>query len=544
MTNCKRLFRALLLAALLAALSLGVWAADSADSPAAFYSALEQSLKAQKSDFSIAYTGDRAELGLEGGLSLGAVLRAMSAQSADGPDNADYPALNVRDGSMRWQDGAFRFEIEYLATPGELQEVARRAGAIAAELELEGLDDYTKAKLIYEYIGTHYVYDDTLTKFSAYDGLTTGSMVCQGYALLTYRVMWNAGIPCRIVTGLSSRENHAWNIVRLDGRWYNLDVTWDAADEAGGVMDWSFFLKAPEDFPDHSRFPAYETAEYEASHPMARTSWTLPRVRLTSNGSNVGNLVCRVGVPVQLEAELTGRTGLALRWSAADPARLAVTDGGTVTASALGSTVLTIEAPGDRGVIAARIPTQIVDLQAASPWAREAVTSYYLAQLLPVQFCERFQQPITRGELAQLCYHYVLQVRGWEAASLTSPSEDIVGHEAMLAILRCQSVGLMQGVSETTFAPDRTVTREQAAAVLVRLMAYLDGEAPSADGAPDYADAASISPWAREAVAAAGGTGVLRGTGQGFRPQDPMTREQMAAALHRIYAARVTEDAA
>ena len=95
--HCKRfLRRAALLIVLAAVLTVCALAADAeAATPAEFYSALEQNLKAQKGNFSIAYTGDRQELGLPENDALGPVLRNMSARSEDGPDNADYPALNL-----------------------------------------------------------------------------------------------------------------------------------------------------------------------------------------------------------------------------------------------------------------------------------------------------------------------------------------------------------------------------------------------------------------------------------------------------------------
>ena len=118
MELCKRfLRRTVLLLAVLTALVIAAAAADyTADNADAFYKALETALKAQKDNFSIAYTGDRAELGLPDDRALGNPLRTMSARSADGPDNADYPALNVEDGQMGYLDGAYYFDIDYLAT--------------------------------------------------------------------------------------------------------------------------------------------------------------------------------------------------------------------------------------------------------------------------------------------------------------------------------------------------------------------------------------------------------------------------------------------
>ena len=537
METCKRfLRRAVLLLAVLTALIVAAAAADaSAANADEFYKALETALKAQTSNFSIAYTGDKTDLGLPEDDALGQALRTMSARSPDGPDNADYPALNVEDGQMGWLDGAYYFDIDYLATQPEIDEVSRRAQEIVDSFDLSQEDDYTKVKLLYEYICTHYTYDNTLTKFSAYDGLTTGSMVCQGYALLTYKVMWSAGIPCRIITGVSQQENHAWNIVKLNGVWYDLDTTWDAADEIGGVMRWDYFLKSEDDFVGHTRFDPYTTNDYNRAHPMARKSMELPKVTVVVNGGNVANLVVRAGLEVQLEAQPPQGMDSEIQWSSSNPDLVTVTADGRVTANGLGNVVLTATVDGNRGVISARIPTQIVDLRSASAWAYQDVTDFYLAQLLPVTLCSDYQQGITRAELARLCYQFVLHVRGWDSMILTTSFTDVADSPDFLEILRCESIGLMNGTSETAFSPDNVVTREQAATVLFRLSAYLNGETP--DTAPlTYADADEIAAWATNAVGAMSAQGVLQGDDTGvFAPDREMTREQMFVALWRLY---------
>ena len=541
MKLCTKLLRRLALVVLLAAL-LTV-AALAADAEAAnadeFYTALETLLRAQDDNFSIAYTGDRAELALPDDGALGACLRNMSARSGDGPDSADYPALNVADGQMGWLAGAYYFDIDYLATPAQIDEVIRQAGQIVSGLQLDGEDDYTKVKLLYEYVCTHFVYDDTLTKFSAYDGLTTGSMVCQGYALLTYELMWNAGIPCRIVTGTSRQQNHAWNIVELDGRWYNLDTTWDAAQEIGGIMSWDYFLRSEEEFGGHTRFTPYTTDAYQQSHPMAAESWELPQITVVFNGSRVGSLALRADAEVQLEVELPdGMDASDIRWTSSDPSQVQITEDGTISAGGLGSAVLTAEAAQDRGVISAQVPVQVVELRTASSWAYPDVLDYYLAQLLPVSLCEDFQSPITRGELARMLYQFVRNTQGWDAMVIDNPFTDIASSADLLAILRCYSVGLMEGTSDTTFSPDAPVTREQAAVVLARLTELLDGAAPE-PAAASYRDEADIHDWAAEAVGAMTGAGVLQGVdGGAFSPRTPMTLEQMIVALYRVYSPR------
>ena len=535
MKSCKQtLGRLFLLLAVTVLLTLGVSAAQRQAADAdEFYAAMEAEIRAQSTEFSIDYTGDRSELNSTNGVLLAELLRYLMARSDDSPQNGDYPALNIEEGVVHWNDTVCSFQLAYLDTQEELDYVDQQAQAIVDSLDLEGEDDYTKIKLIYEYICTHFVYDHSLTKYSAYDGLTTGSMVCQGYALLTYRAMWDAGIPCRIVTGRSENQNHAWNIVLLDGQWYYLDTTWDSAVEEGGPMSWNFFLKGEEDFDGHIRFQAFTTDEYVAAHPMAAVSAPLPRIQVLVNGGSVTNLAVRVGVEIQLEAVLADGSQADIAWSSSDPSMVTVTPDGQVLAHGTGELELTAAVVGDRGVISAVVPTTSVDLTAAAPWAQSAVNDYYLAQLLPLSLCSGFENDLTRAELARLCWQLVQQSGLWKAQELANPFSDILDSPDAAAILACNSLGLMQGTSATTFQPDAPVTREQAAVVLFRLMVLLDGTAP-ATGPLSYLDATAISDWAAGPVSGVTGAKVFYGSDGFFRPADNVTLQEMIVALWRI----------
>ena len=100
-----------------------------------------------------------------------------------------------------------------------------------ADTILNGVDpQWTPTqKLIYlhDYLTSHINYDQTYKKYDAYNALVEGSCVCQGYSLayayLVNRV--NKGFDCTVVT--SNYNNHAWNLVTLNGRKYYVDNTWD-----------------------------------------------------------------------------------------------------------------------------------------------------------------------------------------------------------------------------------------------------------------------------------------------------------------------------
>lgn len=93
------------------------------------------------------------------------------------------------------------------------------------------------------------------------------------------------------------------------------------------------------------------------------------------------------------------------------------------------------------------------------------------------------------------------------------------------------SKGMMNGMSETEFAPDYTTTR----GMLVTMLYRLEGE-PAVSGASGFADVSSDRYYAN-AVAWAAANGIVNGySSTQFAPEDAITREQMAVILHR-YAA-------
>lgn len=93
----------------------------------------------------------------------------------------------------------------------------------------------------------------------------------------------------------------------------------------------------------------------------------------------------------------------------------------------------------------------------------------------------------------------------------------------------CVEKGLMHGISADKFLPDGSVTRAQLAAILWRL----EGN-PAPVSTADFSDVADGA-WYAEAVRWAVGSGVVKGYADGrFRPNDAVTREQMAALLYRF----------
>lgn len=82
-----------------------------------------------------------------------------------------------------------------------------------------------KCLAIHEYMVTHYEYDRTYSIYDVEGMLNNGRGVCQAYSETFKLMMDKLGIPCEIV--LSESMDHAWNMVKINGYWYHIDVTWD-----------------------------------------------------------------------------------------------------------------------------------------------------------------------------------------------------------------------------------------------------------------------------------------------------------------------------
>lgn len=92
--------------------------------------------------------------------------------------------------------------------------------------------------------------------------------------------------------------------------------------------------------------------------------------------------------------------------------------------------------------------------------------------------------------------------------------------------------GIVLGTSATTFSPNAKVTREQMAVLLYRYAKYAGADVSAdSDALNAFTDAASVSGWAKEALAWATDRKILIGTGNGLKPRAQATRAQGAQII-------------
>ena len=110
------------------------------------------------------------------------------------------------------------------------------------------------------------------------------------------------------------------------------------------------------------------------------------------------------------------------------------------------------------------------------------------------------------------------------------------------AVLWAAQKGIVNGISETEFAPAGDLTREQLATILYRYAAYQGYDVSQRADLSGFGDASSISGYAQEALSWAHAQGLVLGFEDGsLRPQDTASRAQIAAVLMRFLAAVPTE---
>ena len=136
-------------------------------------------------------------------------------------------------------------------------------------------DDFLKVKILHDWIADNIDYD--VESFFAggppesswQATLTRRKAVCQGYAELLQKMCRVAGIPvrgdCRLWPRVrlphrrrrktSGKTNHAWNAVKIQKKWYLVDVCWDAGHVEGKSYHkqygTSYLFAAAAGFPAH-----------------------------------------------------------------------------------------------------------------------------------------------------------------------------------------------------------------------------------------------------------------------------------------------------
>lgn len=152
----------------------------------------------------------------------------------------------------------------------------------------------------------------------------------------------------------------------------------------------------------------------------------------------------------------------------------------------------------------------------------------------------RYRMSITREEFCELIYNYCYNVIK-EVDTVTG--ENKFTDTTNSKIIRLNAMGIINGKTETEFAPNDLLTREEAAVILNR-MVNKTIPVPVTEMYFNFDDESSISGWASDSIQVMCNMGVMNGVGNNkFAPKETYTTEQAIATIVRVYAAQSSNSA-
>jgi len=201
-----------------------------------------------------------------------AVFTAIYGAMADGMDSVDLsryrmeadsvvqiysdvllasPELFYADNTITYYYNSYGYVTEvtfrYRMEPAEREEAVQRyeqeIDYIVSLVEEEpALSEAEKALFVHDYLIASYAYDKEEANYDVLSLLRDREGVCQAYSLAYIAVLRELGMDAVMVT--SEEMNHAWNLVKVDGIWYHVDLSFDdpSPDRMGRVLHENFLL--------------------------------------------------------------------------------------------------------------------------------------------------------------------------------------------------------------------------------------------------------------------------------------------------------------
>ena len=167
---------------------------------------------------------------------------------------------------------------QYMEAYAEMQNVL-------SGLDLDGKSDIGKVKAIYSWITRNITYDYDALNYDSSDrrygyagtlhsGIFAHQAICHGYSVLLRAMLNESGVDCMYVSGPS----HAWNMIRIDGKWYLCDSTWDAGNTDSDIrlITARYFMRSSTYFYDNKEsghlWPD-QTDVYKALYPISKEDY-------------------------------------------------------------------------------------------------------------------------------------------------------------------------------------------------------------------------------------------------------------------------------
>ncbi len=240
------------------------------------------------------------------------------------------------------------------------------------------------------------------------------------------------------------------------------------------------------------------------------------------------------------------------------PKKKAASGGGGGGGGGSMSSTGTISKPGNTGTVATNTAPSIIenttaeeivsqlqeeaasandlftDLSSAS-WAREAINALAAAGIVNGKSDTNFapNDTVTRAEFAKM----LMGVFGLDSGAYATSSFKDVSTDAWYfnSVETAYNLGIITGIGDGKFAPNALITRQDMAVMVVRAANVCGVSIPEVNAAIEFADSAIISDYAKASVSALQKAGIINGVSDTeFAPLDNATRAQAAQILYNI----------
>jgi hypothetical protein len=161
------------------------------------------------------------------------------------------------------------------------------------------------------------------------------------------------------------------------------------------------------------------------------------------------------------------------------------------------------------------------------PWAESSIYNLYEKEIVKGTTATTFSpsKKVTRAEFAAILSRVVDRDKIVPDFPFSDVKEDSWYYESVKKAYR---MGIIKGVSDTHFAPDRPLTREEAAVIIAHTFNYSHSDQPL-----PYLDASKVSDWAVDGIKAVTQKQIFSGDDGYFNPQDEINRAEVAVILQK-----------
>lgn len=326
-------------------------------------------------------------------------------------------------------------------------------------------------------------------------------------------------------------DNKTW---RLDASSQNYDGNFFSVNTGNYGIDYAIIFR-PEHIGQYIEDVYHVTIHnvYTLSGEPTSISYTTNTIPLQATFENTSRRYSVVGQRLELPV-----VGTASRFTSSDSSIASVDSHGIVTTHKPGNVTISVDNYIGNKNFVVSLHVKGKSSYSISDWAKatiERANEYGILHYNPYEY--DMKKAVTRDEFV----NYVVSMLQALDPSLElydyyekrSPFSDV--HDGDAEIIWAYEHGIINGTGKGKFSPYVTITREQAATLLLNVYHYLNGTEHPADVKP-FADQAKIADWAKNAVTSMAGLSIMNGvSATNFDPKGKYSHEQTITTTLRLY---------